>query len=120
MALIGHMDVATYQPKEIRAISGPEIAVPITLAPTEQALEKGTVLGIVTATGLFAPYKSDHSDGTEVARVILTEYAEKSTATQIASGYIKLIAKKDKLVGFDAQAMTDLAAREPVPGVVVI
>lgn len=120
MAVVGHEDIITYQTKEIRAISGSEVAVPITLAPTTVDLEKGTVLGIITASGLFAPYKDSNTDGTQVARVILSEFVPKSTASQLSSAYIKMIAKKDKLVGLDDNAVTDLGAREPVPGLLII
>lgn len=120
MALIGHADVAVYQSKEIRAISGSEVAVPITLAATATDLEKGTVLGMITDSGLFAPYKDSNADGTEVARVILAEYIEKSTVSQLSSAYIQVIAKKDKLVGLDANAITDLGGREAVPGILII
>lgn len=120
MSLIGSADIETYQPKEIRAISGQEVAVPITLAATATDLSKGTILGIVTASGLFAPYKDSNTDGTEVARAVLAEFIPKSTATQISSAYIKIIAKKDALVGLDSGAISDLGAREPIPGILII
>lgn len=118
--IIGTEDVTSYNGKEIRAISGREVIMPITLAATNAPLEKGTVLGLVTATGCFAPYKSGNVDGTGVARAILAEFVPAASTTQISTAYIKIIAKKDALIGLDSSAMTDLGAREPAPNIVII
>ena len=120
MSIMGSSDVATYTRKEIRAIIGNEKSIPVTLAPQATALEPGTVLGMITANNQFTSYKDTNNDGTQVARVILSDWAEPSTTTQIVSVYLGVIAKKDKLVGLDAAAMADLGAREPVPGIIVI
>lgn len=47
-------------------------------------LKAGTVLGKVTATGQYAPYKADATDGTEIAANAVILYADtpNSTATQ--------------------------------------
>ena len=47
----------------------------MTLAATAKALPAGQVLGIVTASGQYAPYDDAATDGTEVAVAIL--YASK-------------------------------------------
>ena len=120
MAVMGSSDVASYVRKEIRALPGGEKAVPITLAPQTADLEEGTVLGLVTATGIFDVYKDTNTDGTNVAKVVLAEHVEASTGTQVTSAYINVVAYKDKLVGLDAAAMVDLGARESVPGIIVI
>lgn len=120
MGVMGSTDVASYERKEIRALTGGEKAVPITLAAQTADLEEGTILGVVTATGIFDVYKDTNTDGTNVAKVILAEYAEASTTTQVVSAYINVVAYKDKLVGLDSAAMADFGAREVVPGIIVI
>lgn len=120
MAIMGSTDVAEYTRKEIRAIIGGEKSIPVTLAPQATVLEPGTVLGMITASNLFDSYKDSNTDGTQVARVILRDYVEPSTTSQIVSVYLSVFAKKNQLIGFDTGAMTDLGAREPIPGVIVI
>lgn len=120
MAVMGSSDVASYVHKEIRALLGGEKSVPITLAAQTTDLEEGTILGLVTTTGIFDVYKDANTDGTQVAKVILAEYVEANDNTQITSAYINVVAYKDKLVGLDAAAMVDLGARESVPGIIVI
>lgn len=120
MSTMGSSDVASYERKEIRAVLGGEKMLPVTLAAQTADLTEGTVLGLVTATGLFDVYKDANTDGTQIAKVVLAEHVEASTDTQVVSAYINVVAYKDKLVGLDAAAMTDLGAREVVPGIIVI
>lgn len=74
--------------------------------------EAGLVLGIVTATGRYAPYDNAHSDGTEVAVGVLSETTD---ADDDDNGTEIVVIKSgilfaDKLIGLDSAAKTDLAA----------
>lgn len=117
----GESDVASYERQEIRAIlECGEMQVGITLAASTVDRPIGTILGIVTATKLYVPYDNTETDGSEVAKVILAETVLASTVPVPAAAYIKGIFYKDRLVGLDASAMTDLLAREPVDNILVI
>lgn len=108
----GETIVADYQPREIRAIPGKEVGIAVTLAPTDTDLLSGTVLGFITASGLAKPYDNAATDGSEVAVCILAENIPKSAGNTVTSAYIGGIFQADKLIGFDANAKTVLAARE--------
>lgn len=111
--------IAVYEMIEIRAILGSEVAIPVTVAPSETEIPTGTVLGQVTADKLFYPYDDTKSDGREVAKVILAEPVPAGEAELVATAYIKGIFYQDKLAGLDAAALADLLGRE-IDGIVVI
>ena len=118
----GQYDVATYQPVEIRAIprDDADLILPVTIAPNANEIAIGTILGMVTATKLFVPYSKDATDGSNKAKAVLSETVPASTVPQNASAFAKAIFYKDKLIGLDAQAITDLGAREPVPNILIV
>jgi hypothetical protein len=116
----GSSDIYSYQRKEIRAILREELRVGITLAPTATAIDVGTILGLVTESNHYAPYNNSNTDGSEVARVILAEPVDPSTGTQNVSAYVEGIFYKDRLIGLDAEAITDLKAREPVTNMLLM
>ncbi|MDF2568629.1 MAG: Bacteriophage lambda head decoration protein [Sporomusa sp.] len=107
----GQSDVATYQPIEIRAITGYELSLAATLAPTTAELAAGTVLGQITASKLYVPYKKTATDGSEVAKLILAETVLASTAPQNVTTYAKGVFYTNKLIGLDADGITALNAR---------
>ena len=76
---------------------------------------KGTVMGIVTATGLWAPYDDSAGDGTEVAKGILADtYDIQATQADLrhqAVVYIHGSFVEANLTGLDANGKTDLAGR---------
>jgi len=53
----------------------PPILQPVTIAfsGTEQTLEKGAVLGLITASGKYTGLDPDAADGSAVAKVVLAE-----------------------------------------------
>lgn len=111
--------IAVYEMIEIRALLGQEVAISVTVAPTDTEIPVGRVLGQVTADKLFYGYDNTKTDGREVAKVILGEIVPASEEEQCVTAYIKGIFYKDKLQGLDAAAMTDLFARE-VEGLIII
>lgn len=67
----------------------------VTLAATASNLPAGQLLGKVTASGEYAPYSADATDGTEVAAAILFAPAGISTEAQRAA----VIARDAEVVG---------------------
>lgn len=104
--------IAVYEMTEIRALTGSEIGVAVTVAPQSTEVPVGTVLGQITASDLYVPYAKASTDGSQVAKVILAEPVPASKDNQVATAYVKGIFYKDKLKGVDATAMTALLARE--------
>lgn len=80
-------------------------------APGSDTLYRaGTVLGIVTATGRWAPYNDGNSDGTETARGVLEmdimcPADDSSSEIVVIKGGDLL---KDLLIGLDSAGITDL------------
>lgn len=101
MAGLLGVDEQTLTPKNI--IGGDELPLQkqVTIA-AGAALVKGTVLGIVTLSGKYAPYVAGHSDGTEVARAILLEDAAAASADVLAqAGFVGKYVEA-QLTGLDA------------------
>lgn len=78
---------------------------------------KGTVMGKVTASGLYKPYDNAAVDGTEVALGIIvddcdpTVSADQADLRLAASMYIHGSFVEANLVGLDATGKTDLGGR---------
>lgn len=84
----------------------------VTLAATAVALPAGKVLGIVTATGQYAPYNDAANDGTEVAVAILYAPKPASAAPQAAVVVARLAEVIDvSLSGLNDAARADFKAR---------
>ncbi len=82
----------------------------ITVAATAVALKSGTELGIITASGKFAPYNNAHSDGTETAKAILYSPLDISVGDQKAVAITRLAEVNEELLtGIDAPAKIELA-----------
>jgi hypothetical protein len=119
---------ATFQALMSCAIAGTETGVGImaALANTHLAsgadlagaatLVKGTILGMVTATGLYKAYNNSLSDGTEVAVGILGDTVDADLTDQndlrlAASMYVRGTFYEAALTGLDSAAKTDLKSR---------
>jgi H2-forming N5,N10-methylenetetrahydromethanopterin dehydrogenase-like enzyme len=82
-----------------------------TLAADSTKRVKGTVLGVISAGGNFAPYVDTNQDGTQTARAILME----DVAAHAGATYTALVAMQGQfieanLTGIDANGKTDLEA----------
>ena len=113
----------TYTPVEIEAglfKSYPKMSVTIA---SGQNLKKGTVIGRITASGLYSEYNDANADGTEVASGILAMDVDASSTGEDrdvdASMYVGGAFHEDRLGGtnsnLDAAAIADLGGRS-VPG----
>lgn len=65
------------------------------------ALKRGTVLGMVTATGAYIPSKKDATDGSENASAILVDNVDTTTAAQTGGVYLMGEFNQHRLI-FDA------------------
>lgn len=109
----------SYTTKEIEAgVNMPCPTIPVTIA-SGLDLAKGTVLGRITASGLYGAYNDGNSDGTEVASGVLASAVNSSSTGQNrpvdSPMHIGGAFYEDQLVGVDAAAIVDLKARS-VPG----
>ena len=83
----------------------------VTLAATIEELRSGTVLGVQTATGQYAPYDGSATDGTETAVAILYGHARVSDEAQaVAITAREAEVASARLTGLDEAAREDLAA----------
>jgi hypothetical protein len=89
----------------------------VTIAPGIGIIERGTVMGQVTATKLWVPYTdgADNGAGSDVARGVLRQSVDTGTAGEtkryVGNIVIRGILKSDLLSGATANALTDLGAR---------
>lgn len=78
--------------------------------------EAGTVLGVVTSSGLYKPYNNSNSDGSEVAVGVLSEQCE---TDEFGNGSEIAVLKsatlfKDLLIGLDSAAIVDLGGHSSI------
>lgn len=113
-----HITRTSYDYKQILASDIGHESVSIVVAQDATAvadMEAGTVLGMVTASGEYAPYDDTAGDGTEVARGILKtpiSQADLIAGTNDVAMYYRGAFITSKLVGMDAAGLVDLYARE--------
>jgi hypothetical protein len=91
----------------------------ITIAAAAPAMVAGTVLGRITASGLWTVYNNGAADGTEVARGILAYGVEDSGSNQAGVAITRHAEVKAGLLNWNAQAqpaidagIVDLAAAD--------
>lgn len=110
----------TYTPADIGFLGWKGLVATGTLA-SGQNLVKGTVLGIVSATGLLKAYDNDASDGTQTAvGILLQDVNTGSTGLNEAFPAPVCVGfgafKTDELTGMDANGLADLGGREVTMG----
>lgn len=104
--------IAVYEMPEIRAITGSEVGIAVTVAPSDAEVPVGTVLGKIAADGMYKAYDKTATDGSQVALAILAEPVPAGETAQVATAYVKGIFYTDKLKGMDGEARAALLARE--------
>ena len=114
----GYGATLTNDPTAILASGHGYIVNNITAKSGEGVLEKGTLLGLETATGKYVPYTDGEADGSEVAVGILADEVDTSVTDQLVAMYIRGAFVLSKLTGYDAAALADLNGRRigPVGG----
>ena len=104
------MDVVTTQNNTVvQLFAGdfPRVTKPITIASGAGVLTKGTVLGKITASGKYKAYTNANSDGSEVAKLILAEDVDATSADVNAVAYASGHFNSAALTGYDAAAGVD-------------
>lgn len=87
-----------------------------TLVGGQGVLYRGTVLGMITASGKWTKYYDTSADGSQVARGILRFTTDTGTATDNEDLLVQVlvpggnILRNDLISGADANAITDLGA----------
>lgn len=100
----------TQEFKEVLASTDLQAKLPggVLLAQGQGIIEKGTVLGKVTASGKYVAYDSEATDGSQTAICILDNDAD-TTETDIgASAWIAGVFDESKITGIDTAAKTAL------------
>ena len=85
----------------------PRVTKPATVVSGAGVLAKGTVLGIVTATGKFDEYADAGAGGLDVAKAILAEDVDATSADVNCSVYLAGDFNEDALTGLTAAAKVD-------------
>lgn len=83
---------------------------PIVVANGEGVLSKGTVLGKITASGKFAAYDNNASDGTQTAVGVLGCDVDASSGDVSAFMWTTGEFNEAKLIGLDTAGRADLEA----------
>ncbi|MEL5408775.1 head decoration protein [Serratia nevei] len=94
------MESSLFVPDQL--VSGP--LQPVTDSVTigvSGALKRGTVLGMVTATGAYIPSKKDATDGSEKPSAILVDNVDTTTTVQTGGVYLMGEFNQHRLI-FDA------------------
>ncbi len=107
----GYGTTLTNDPTAILASSHGWIVISITVKSGEGVLEKGTVLGIETASEKYVAYDDGAADGSEVAKAILADKVDATSNDVLVVAYVRGCFYKSKLTGYDANALTDLNGR---------
>lgn len=71
-------------------------------------VKAGTVLGKITASGLFGPYKDGNADGTETADCILLHTVDLTDGNAAAAAVTQGVVREARLTGIDANGKADL------------
>ncbi len=85
----------------------PRVTKPATIVSGAGVLLKGTVLGIITATGEFDAYADAGAGGLDVAKAILAEDVDATSAAVKCSVYFAGDFNEDALTGLTAAAKVD-------------
>jgi hypothetical protein len=84
----------------------------VTVAAAAPAMVPGTLMGIITASGFYAPYSNANVDGTQTCVGALYRYVGDSASNQQAVVITRLAEfQRSELTGWDAAAEVELNAR---------
>lgn len=87
----------------------------VTVAAAAPAMVAGTLVGIITATGKYAPYNNANVDGTQTCVGALYRALADSASDQPAVVFVRSAEfQRSELTGWDAAAEVELNARNIV------
>lgn len=94
------MESSLFVPDQL--VSGPlQLVTDSVTIGVSGALKRGTVLGMVTATGAYIPSKKDATDGSEKPSAILVDNVDTTTTVQTGGVYLMGEFNQHRLI-FDA------------------
>ncbi|BEL74423.1 MULTISPECIES: head decoration protein [Serratia] len=94
------MESSLFVPDQL--VSGPlQLVTDSVTIGVSGALKRGTVLGLVTATGAYIPSKKDATDGSEKPSAILVDNVDTTTTAQTGGVYLMGEFNQHRLI-FDA------------------
>lgn len=94
------MESSLFVPDQL--VSGPlQLVTDSVTIGVSGALKRGTVLGVVTATGAYIPSKKDATDGSEKPSAILIDNVDTTTTVQTGGVYLMGEFNQNRLI-FDA------------------
>lgn len=94
------MESSLFVPDQL--VSGPlQLVTDSVTIGVSGALKRGTVLGMVTATGAYIPSKKDATDGSEKPSAILVDNVDTTTTAQTGGVYLMGEFNQHRLI-FDA------------------
>lgn len=115
MAYPGYGTTLSNDPTAILASGAGYVTVQVTIKSGEGELDKGTVLGVETASEKYVAYDDGAADGSEVAKAILADTVDATSSDQLVHAYIRGVFYVSKLTGYDAAALVDLGGRRVGP-----
>ena len=90
-------------------ISGPlQIVTDSVTIGVSGVLKRGTVLGMITATGMYIPSKKDATDGSEKPTAILVDDVDTTTASQTGGIYLMGEFNQHRLIFDSTWTVTEL------------
>ena len=111
MSYPGYGTTVTNSPTAILASSHGYVVINVTVKAGEGEIEKGTLLGIETATEKYVKYDDGAADGSEVAKAIIADKVDATSKDQLVAAYIRGAFVVSKLTGYDAAGLADLNGR---------
>lgn len=88
------------------------VQIGVTLASGNGVVAAGTLLGRVADSGKYAPYNNSNSNGTETAVGVLRTGVDTGSGDALGNLVLSGTVRRSKLTGLDANALTDLNARQ--------
>ncbi len=89
----------------------PLLVKAVTLQAGQGVLKRGTVLGIITATGLAVPVNNANTDGSQIADCILADDVDTTGGNVVAEAYISGYFNRKALIFGGDDTASDHEAR---------
>lgn len=106
---MSEVSTVTYTPKEIRINADPAMysTINVTVKAQSEPMAPGTVLGKITASGLYDAYDNTADTGIETAAGILADAIAPGENEPVRM-YIRGVFREADMVGLDSAAKADL------------
>ncbi len=105
----------TFEPDNLIAgTEVPQLVKAITLKGAQGVVKRGTVLGIITATGLAVAVNNTNTDGSQTANCILVKDVDATAGNVVAEAYVSGLFNRQTLIfgGDDTAADHEATLRQ--------